>query len=87
MEQKQFIQKTYVENLLEDEIEVYEHQKDYSWAISPDKNDLIVARAQGEELIEIKSDDHKSIFVKIDDIKKIELIENPNYKEETEEIE
>ena len=87
MEQKQFIQKTYVENLLEDEIEVYEHQKDCSWGISPYKTDLIVARSQGEELIEIKSDDHKSIFVKIDDIKKIELIENPNYKKETEEIE
>lgn len=87
MEQKQFIQKTYVENLLEDEIEVYEHQKDYSWGISPAKTDLIVASAQGEELIEIKSDDHKSIFVKIGDIKKIEVIENPNYKEETEEIE
>jgi len=86
MEQKKFIQKTYVENIFEDGIEVYEHQKDYSWGISPDKTDLIVARSLGEELIEIKSDDHKSIFVKIDDIKKIELIENPNYKEETEAI-
>ena len=87
MEQKQFIQKTYVENLLEDEIEVYEHQKEHGWGVSPDKTDLFVARARGEELIEIKSDDHKSIFVKIYDIKKIELIENPNYKKETEEIE